>query len=142
VILRSSLCAAALAGAPDCLVDDTRVIADEGRACVQPAFVGPAVARVHPGATALEVEVVLDACPSPCPFVEDVGCELEREGDTLVLHSWGAWRPTREVCLAVCQPLVARCSIAGLSAGHYRLVHGDERFDVTWPLVAPEPLCR
>lgn len=82
----------------------------------------------------LTIHVKSDECMSACDRHSKQNCALHREADQLILTSKFSWEePDDGSCTLQCIVNVATCKSEPLPAGHYTIVHGDQRMELTIP---------
>ncbi len=124
-------------------VDFNLVVAsDEGTLCMlsgEPLMpgtpgVGSELLTFEEGSQ-LHVTVSLDDCLSDsCDVNRTATCEVTQDGATLQVSSELSYEAFDEgKCTMDCGRLVARCQSASLTAGHYKVVFGDELYGLSVP---------
>lgn len=80
-------------------------------------------------------------CVHPtCDQVPSLQCNVERDGNTLIIHSqWYGYHKDKSVCTADCYPFAASCSTAPLEAGTYTVKHGKESIELRIPGAVTQP---
>jgi hypothetical protein len=75
-----------------------------------------------------------------CDQRPSIQCQVEREGNTLVLHTkyWGDHKDGA-TCTDNCRPILAGCETPELEAGRYTVQHGEQVFELKIPSVLRYP---
>lgn len=106
------------------IVTEYRTVEDDGHVCVE-------------NDEELEVRVNFNACLSgSCDSVEDSGCEIAVDADTVTVTSFLEIKTEYEAgqgCTADCGVVSTECSTDALEDGEYTVVHGDHTMTLTIP---------
>ena len=76
-----------------------------------------------------------------CDDLPSLQCNVEREGNTLVVHShyWGFHKNGAACTTETCRPVNAGCETPPLEAGKYTIQHGEQSFKLKIPSVLRSP---